>query len=557
MAGRKLERLCLWAGAGVLALSQGQQTWAQSTPPHNGLEHDHGPSLKFSGSRSAELFTRELEASLDGALNRNFVAHENAQFPAGFVNASLPGFPWAGTMWTRDGGTFMRELVMRGYLEHASLLAECLMSLVEKNDVGFYAFPEYFKGRQRAAGAELDGTASIVLGMVLLWERLPEGNPTRVHIESFLSQPSSPVKYFGFLLQQKPLLAGTGEFGCGWRFEQVCDNVVQNNLVRLALLASATMANARMDTKDATEYRREASVLADGMQRYLTAADGSWLWCIDPKTMKPDPAILNAAENLGVGAQNGVLTMDADLLGLIPDGDDWTGVARSRATFDRLYETPQRKTEFDRYGIWTQFDHVAGGMLTSPSYGQGYSLQAMLLMDKLDMARHGLDWLALQTFQPVPEYQLHRDSKLFFYERMYSPDAVGKTPLEEGCGALNLVNISEPLKVSRLILGVDDSSGDVIRFVPRLPTGWTSVEAHDWPVWTTQGIVRADIRYELTPKGASFTLQLAPGQRIAKLRVRLPDGHGYRWVERTDVHSLHLASEPAAQSASLRETLTQ
>jgi hypothetical protein len=117
-----------------------------ASSPTSRIETDQPVSLRFSGSPDAELFTRELDASFQGVLEKNFVSVAGNGFPAGFVNASLPGFPWAGTMWTRDGGTFMRELVMHGYLRHASLLAECLIHLVEKNLNGFYSFPEYFKG---------------------------------------------------------------------------------------------------------------------------------------------------------------------------------------------------------------------------------------------------------------------------------------------------------------------------------------------------------------------------------------------------------------------------
>lgn len=519
----------------LLVLLTRMQSYAQAPEAGIHIERDSAPTLRFEGSRSAELFSRELDESLRGALSHNFVARADEKFPAGFINASLPGFPWAGTMWTRDGGTFMRELVMRGYLEHASLLAECLMSLVEKNGEGYYAFPEYFRGRQHAAGAELDGTASIVIGMVLLWQRLPEGNPTKSHIQRFLFQSASPVEYFGFLLQHQPLLAGSGEFGCGGSFKRTCDNVVQNNLARLALLATASMAVSLGKNERATQYRHLAEVIRLGMGEHLVAVDGSWIWCIDPVTLRPVPEILNAPENLGVGSQNGVLTMDADVFGFLPENDSWPGLDQSRKTFERLYETPLRKTEFDHYGIWTQFDLLAGGMLTSPSYGQGYSLQAMLLLDKLEMAEQALKWLALETYSPIPEYKLHRTSKYYFYERMYSPDAVGKVELAEGCGALNLVNVSEPLKVSRLMLGVDDSSRNQVRIVPRLPAGWTSVEAHDWPIWTAGRLVRAEIHYDQYPDGTRLTLRLRPGEHISDLMVRMPSEYGYQWIERKNV----------------------
>jgi hypothetical protein len=125
-------------------------------------------------------------------------------------------------------------------------------------------------------------------------------------------------------------------------------------------------------------------------------------------------------------------------------------------------------------------------MGSSPSYGQGYATQDMLLFDRLDMAGKALSWLANATYNPVPEYKLHRSSSYYFYERTYSPDAVGKIALDEGCGALNLVNVSEPLKVSRLILGIDDLDPATVRLVPRVPPQWKGVEAEDWPILTTR-----------------------------------------------------------------------
>src|SRR5580704_5179261 len=287
------------------------------------LENDQPVSLRFFGSPDAELFTKELDASFQGVLERNFVSVAGNGFPAGFVNASLPYFPWAGTMWTRDGGTFMRELVMRGYLGRASLLAECLMHLVEKNSNGFYSFPEYFKGSQPGSGAEMDGTTSIVIGMALLWERLPDGDPAKRDIQQFLFQDASPINSIEFELKTKPLVAGSGEFGCGLGVPGLCYNVAQNSLVRLALLAAAKMASEAGDQARAEGYRQLAERVEVAMEKYLVDKDGGWIWCIDKETMKPDPRVLNAQGNKGIGSINGVASMYADVLGLRPLNSSW------------------------------------------------------------------------------------------------------------------------------------------------------------------------------------------------------------------------------------------
>ncbi len=507
------------------------------------LQDDSPVQLRFYGSKTAELFSREVEASFRGVLQENFYPQARDGFPAGFISASAPGMPWAGTMWTRDAGTFMRELVMRGYDAHASLLAECLMHLVRKNQQGFYAFPRYFRRGEPGSGTEFDGTGAIVIAMAELWERLPQGNPTRQHIRQFLFQPSSPVAYFAYALQKKPLIAGTGEFGCGMRIPGECYNVVQNGLIALALQAVARMADQIGQPAAAEQDRLLAHKIRDAMDKYLVASDGSWIWAIDTSTMKPDPAVLNSPVNLGTGSLNGVAAMYADVQGFLPIESSWKGIEHSEKTFQDLYETPLRKKEFDRYGIWSQTDRLAKGLGTSPSYGQGYATQDMLLFDRLSMAGKALSWLANATYQPLPGYKLHRASRYYFYERTYSPDAEGKVNLAEGCGALNLVNVSEPLKISRLLLGVDDLNPLYVRLIPRIPPGWKGVEADNWPINTGYGIVRAHIRIRRRGAGEELTLKLAAGEKLGDLKIRMPSRHGYVWREQRNVHRIRLVTE--------------
>jgi len=464
-------------------------------------------------------------------------------------------------MWTRDGGTFMRELVMRGYYEHAALLAECLMRLVGKNQEGFYSFPMFFKGSEPGtvdwppgmhvttdmvvprSGTELDGTASIIIGMVSLWERLPGGHPSKNHIREFLYQDSSPVNYLKSQLKSQPLVLGSGEFGGGMGSPGDYYNVVQNNLSMLGFLAAANMAEESGSQGLAEEDRQLAGKVRDNMEKYLVDRDGGWIWCINPKTLNPDPAVNNSEANRGFGGMNGVACMYSDVLGFEPLASSWKGIQHCETTFGRLYRTPLRQLQFDRYGIWTQFDALGGGLQTSPAYGQGYALQTMLLYDKLEMADKALSWLANATRHPVPGYNLPRESPYYFCERTYSPDAVGKIPLEEGCGALNLVCVSEPLKVSRLLLGVDDTSLQSVRLIPRIPSSWKGVEADNWPIRTRRGVVRADIRFERKGAGGQLTLKLPPGQQIDELKVRLPSGDGHTWREQKHVSAASFATQ--------------
>lgn len=90
------------------------------------------PTLTFTGTDAAELFTRECRESLDGLCTWNLV-REPGELPAGFVHASPPGQGWSFTMWTRDAGVFLRELVLWDRLDEARLVAGCLMDQGTEN----------------------------------------------------------------------------------------------------------------------------------------------------------------------------------------------------------------------------------------------------------------------------------------------------------------------------------------------------------------------------------------------------------------------------------------
>jgi len=487
---------------------------------------EEGSIINFFGNRDAELFSRELSESMKGVLKYNFVSADSV-FPIGFVHASPIPQGWSNTFWTRDGGTFLRELAHWNYIEHASLVAECLIKMVAKNTDGFFSFPEYFDKNFPKSGDELDGTSSIIIGMVVLYNRLPSDDPLRRKLYDFLHQPSSPVAYIQYQLKGKPLLMGEGEFGGGMSIPGFYCNVVQNNLSALALLAVSEMERKEGEELRADTLRIDAGRIFDNMQKYLVDTDGSWIWCVNPVTMKVDTNITQAIVNRGFGGYNGVLSMYADVCGFEPVRNE-SIFKPSLATFMKLYNTPLRKYQFDKYGIWTQFDVFIGGLLTSPSYGQGYATQVMLLSDSIEMASKAIEFLVRQTYQPTEGYVVHRKSPYYFYERMYSPDAPGKVRLEEGCGALNLVNVTEQLKVARLMIGIDDSDPDTLKIIPRLPISWKGYIASGWPVFTSSGVSYIDINFEKI--GGFVNLKMKSTLPVKYLKVRLPSSEGWTWV---------------------------
>ena len=496
-------------------------------PPADSLSPaaDQPGALAFFGSPEAELFTRECAESLAGVLRENLILRRTAEgYPPGFTRASVPPRPWWDTMWTRDAGTFVRELVAWGYLEHACLVSHCLIQSVARNEQGYYAFPEKLRPGEPEAGDEIDGTAAIVIGMILLWRHLPAHHPFRAPLRAFLHGPSSPVRYLEHQAKQQGLIAGTGEFGPGCSVDGYYCSCVQNNLANLALRAAAGLEEETGNPRIAAGYRETAAALERKMQATMLYPDGSWMWGVRPDTHQPDQKILDEPVNRGTGLHNGVASMYADVLGLDPVAAQWPLAGPCQKTFERLYQAPLRRAQFDRYGFWPQWDPpFRGGLSSGPSYGEGYALQTMLLYDRLDLADKSLLWLARATYDapPQPAYQLERSSRYHFYERTYSPDALGKVELEEGCGALNLVNVTEPLKVARLLLGVDPKAPDEVRIVPRLPQCIARIEARRWPLLTDRGVVRADLKIERGPTGGiTFTCATEDGAVIPKLVIR-------------------------------------
>jgi hypothetical protein len=98
------------------------------------------------------------------------------------------------------------------------------------------------------------------------------------------------------------------------------------------------------------------------------------------------------------------------------------------------------------------------------------------------------------------------------------------------------VNVAEPLKAARLIMGVDDTRLSRTEIIPRVPPSWKGVEATNWPIRTSRGVVRADIVFERQEDGeARFALEVKGGSPIPELSVRLPSGTGVRWSRGTGV----------------------
>lgn len=505
------------------------------------LPGDQPGALTFIGSPTAELFTREVRESFECMLG-GLMTRTGPN--AGFVSTSLPGRAVHGTSWTRDTGTLLRETALWGYLGHARLIAGYLMRQVLPNADGFFSYPMLFHPGEPASGDELDGTANIVIALAMLWRRLPAHDADADAIYEFLHQPSSPLAYMHHVLADHPLIAGTGEFGGGMGVDGPQMNVVQNGLCRLALLAGALLEESVGDQATAVLHRSAADRLTDNIRRYLLADDGGWIWCISPDTLRPEAEVLNAEWNRGFTGINGVSCMQADVLGFSAADADWLNLAADSATLERLLDSPVRRALFARDGMFPQFEQTPSHQyLTSPSYGQGYAIQTLLLLDRMEEAGRAVDYLARATYQPPADYRLDRDSPYWFYERYLSPEFPDIAEFDQGCGALTVVNVTEPLKAARMIAGIDDTNATFLRIIPRVPPTWSGFHAENWPVATAEGLRGMSIYYQRDGEREMLALNVNYGT-IDELIVQLGTGSLRPDFRREKVSALTISYSP-------------
>ena len=455
--------------------------------------------IEFYGCETAELFSKEIKYSLQGVLEKSFVWNpdEPENINHRFVSTSVDGRVCSDHLWSRDAGVLLRELAEWGYLGHARYLTEILIDLADKNDEGYYSYPMWFYQGQKSSGSELDGTASIIIGMSLFFRRLSQDNPVYRKILDFLICESSPVKYLLKKLAESPLLVGTGEFGTGTKGDGEYCNVVQNNLVCLAIESVVSILGEQCELA--------AKTLRTNIAKYMIDGDGKWLWCVNRLNFKPDYDLLNDDYVVGFGGINGVMSMTADVWGFDSSAFDSRIFNASLKTFDALFNMPLRREQYEKYGMWPQWDRKLDGLLTSPSYGQGYALQTALLLDKTYISGRLIEYLAKATYSPPEPYKIDRDNPYQFYERMLSPDFDGLAEFDQGCGALNLVNVAEPLKIARIMAGIDNTGGNV-RIIPGLPDGWTGYTARNWLIFTDNGLKKCDIVCEKTDGGYKYNL---------------------------------------------------
>lgn len=121
----------------------------------------------------------------------------------------------------------------------------------------------------------------------------------------------------------------------------------------------------------------------------------------------------------------------------------------------------------------------AGCSPTGFGYGQGYATESALLLDEMDDSALLLEWMAKLCYAP-------RQKHVFRVPEGATVKQDGSTWRRWG-DLGNLFQMNEAVYTCQLLAGVDDTSPDVLKLMPRIPTGWRGAQVSDWPASVKSG----------------------------------------------------------------------
>jgi len=472
------------------------------TPPNYS-----GPLVSFQGSVFANILANAFSfnvqdiadkidsdgmyhTSTRGALLWGF---NGGQFGSFRANAGI----YYRDSWSRDMGRSLQELTVLGYTNKPSRCADyCLRveALWESNSAPRYQgtlYPPHWSRVANRPGAappyENDGHGLISMFLYKLWQRLPDR-------DEWLRARWPGVKAAGdWILWQfdHPEISGatngvlhtTGECAGGNGYSVYGDAACLE-----ALQALAQMADSIGQTNSAAQWRDRALKMREAIaaQYIVTDRQHGPVWTLASAGWPTHPTVL------------GPLIFVADYQGFAPEDDDQDLRPANEAAYQRLIDT------YQPFGFYGQ----------AMGYGQGFVTQSALLLDRMRDATTMLDWIAKQIYDPK-------------YGSFVVPEGVQIEPGGEfwyRAGDLgNGVQEAEIVKVLRLVIGVDDTHPDRVRFYPRMPCGWTEMAVEKYPVLFERAgkMETARLNYKLERSDKTMKLQTTCDTDLGPVAMRL------------------------------------
>jgi hypothetical protein len=472
---------------------------ARSVPPGYS-----GPAVSFRGSIFAEILANVFRYNVQDIADKidaEGMYHTSTKGALswggykgfGFYRTNLGRYYDA--TFSRDMGRSLQELTALGYTNDASRCADyCLRQARLYTTEAALKFkgtvlpPHWGQliNRPGRASFENDGQGLTMLFLYKLWEQLPNR-------ADWLRARWPDIKAAGdWILWQfaHPAISGatngllhtTGEAAAGEGYSVFADSICMN-----ALEAFAQMADSIGETNSAAQWRERAGLMRQAITEHYLVNDPKYgrVWTLDYADWPDKSGVL------------GPLIIQADYQGFSPeDNSQWRAV--NEAAYERLIDT------YKPFGFYGQ----------AMGYGQGFVTQAALLLDRMRDATTMLDWAAKQVYDPkfgfylVPEgCQIDPTGRFW-----YSMGDLG-----------NGVQEGEIVKALRIVIGVDDTHPNRLRFFPRMPFDWKEMSVEKYPVVFQRSgrMATAHLRYQLERSGNEMKLTIAADQDLGPVAMRL------------------------------------
>lgn len=489
-----------------------------------------GPTVSFSGDIYATILANAFHANVqdmrnkiddDGMYHTSTRGAPNWSLYSGFgtysTNNSRIGC-YYGESWSRDMGRSLQELTALGFTSEALRCADyCLRTArlwenpsnawhgqvigphkgriaeafpMATNVSGIILPPHWGRIANKPQGwcvFENDGHGLTAMFLYRLWQRLPNR-------DQWLRARWPDIKAAGdWVLWQfdHPEISGATNgilFTTSESASMIGNSVYPDCTCMNALLALAHMADSIGETNSAAQWRDRAGKMRDAMARQYTTKDKKYgrVWTLNRAGFSNKSTVL------------GPLILLADYEGFAPEDDDSNWRPVNQAAYQRLIDT------YKPFGFYGQ----------AIGYGQGFVTQAALLLDRMHDATRMLDWAAKEIYDP------HYDS--FIAPEACDIDPTGRYWYRMG-DLGNGVQEAEIVKMLRLVVGVDDTQPDRLRFFPRMPWDWNEIAVTKYPVLFERSgkIETARLNFRLNRSGSGMKLQISADTTLGPVAMRL------------------------------------
>ncbi len=465
-----------------------------------------GPTVSFSGDIYAQILVNAFYANVqdmrdkiteDGMYHTSTKGAPNWSRYAGFGTYQTNEGLYYNDSWSRDMGRSLQELTELGYTNEALRCADyCLRTarLWEQPDAPKFEGQNYPPHWGRIANRpqswcvfENDGHGLTSMFLYRLWLRLPDRN-------AWLQARWPDIKAAGdWVLWQfnHPKISGATNgvlFTTSESAAMVGYSVYPDYTCLNALQALAEMADSIGQTKAAAQWRERVNKMRSAIAAQYVVNDPKYgrAWTTKYGGFPNKSTVL------------GPLILLADYEGFAPEDDDPAWRPINEAAYQRLVDT------YRPFGFYGQ----------AMGYGQGYVTQAALLLDRMHDATTMLNWAAKVIYDPR--------FNSFITPEACDIDATGRYWYRIG-DLGNGVQEAEIIKMLRLVIGVDDTHPDRLRFYPRLPYDWNQIAVKKYPVLfeNSGNIETALLHYKLTRSGKGMTLKIGADRALGPVAMRL------------------------------------